>query len=944
MLWPIKIKTPNKEAAAESMIYSYRHGFSGFAAKMTESHAQYIAGLPGVIEVLPNILYKLQTTRSMEYLGLSRADSNSLLNVANQGDGVIIGVIDSGVWPESDSFSDTGLNPIPTRWRGRCDAGAQFNPSQHCNRKLIGARYFIDGFLAAYPGTPDLSKEYRSPRDSSGHGTHCASIAAGAMVDNINLHGLARGTARGAAPRARLAIYKVLWDDYITSADVLAAFDTAIYDGVDVLSVSLGITVVCSGGNSGPLYGTIENIAPWVINVAASTMDRSFPTNIYLGNLQSFTGQSMYVGEDTGSVDLYYQETAEIEELRYCETIREDEPWIEGRIVLCFTEKGDEGDILEASINVQSAGGLGLIATKKNFGSISTFHNRFPCVLVTFEVGTQILNYIRSTSGPKVRLLTTRTYTGIQASTQIASFSSRGPNTLSQSVLKPDIAAPGVDILAANIPSALGLRTVYNFQSGTSMATPHVAGIVALLKVVHPNWSPAAIRSAIVTKAWTTDPYSGETIFARGDIPKVADPFDYGGGIINPNSARNPGLIYDIGTQNYINYLCAMGYNTTSINQLTGGSNTCPTTLNSVLDLNLPSITVPNLRNQVTVRRTVTNVGNPSSTYDAVINPPQGEQASTFVASFSSRSPNTLSPSVLKPDTAAPGVDIVAADIPSALGLRIVYNFRSGTSMATPHVAGIVALLKVACPACSPAAIRSAIVTPGVHDFLDGMVDVNASTMPGSLVDEDNAVSKDSIDVRTMSVPHTSTESVNTTTMDLLFPNNMENDIGNNMGTRAETIPIVTPPPTYQESSSQVPCDTSFDPGCVEAESNIPLRKSARVTKLPSHLQDYDVSYSNSACLYLCLPLCAIVHGQQTLTLGRQFSKREIYLRGADPFDYGGGVINPNGAGDPGLIYDIGTQDYINYLCAMGYSETSIDQVLTGEHNTCPTTPILYWI
>ncbi|KAG8367759.1 hypothetical protein BUALT_Bualt16G0106200 [Buddleja alternifolia] len=130
------------------------------------------------------------------------------------------------------------------------------------------------------------------------------------------------------------------------------------------------------------------------------------------------------------------------------------------------------------------------------------------------------------------------------------------------------------------------------------------------------------------------------------------------------------------------------------------------------------------------------------------------------------------------------------------------------------------------------------------------MVDVNASTMPGSLVDEDNAVSKDSIDVRTMSVPHTSTESVNTTTMDLLFPNNMENDIGNNMGTRAETIPIVTPPPTYQESSSQVPCDTSFDPGCVEAESNIPLRKSARVTKLPSHLQDYDVSYSNSACLY----------------------------------------------------------------------------------------------
>ncbi|KAG8368301.1 hypothetical protein BUALT_Bualt15G0031300 [Buddleja alternifolia] len=155
------------------------------------------------------------------------------------------------------------------------------------------------------------------------------------------------------------------------------------------------------------------------------------------------------------------------------------------------------------------------------------------------------------------------------------------------------------------------------------------------------------------------------------------------------------------------------------------------------------------------------------------------------------------------------------------------------------------------------------------------MVDVNASTMPGSLVDEDNAVSKDSIDVRTMSVPHTSTESVNTTTMDLLFPNNMENDIGNNMGTRAETIPIVTPPPTYQESSSQVPCDTSFDPGCVEAESNIPLRKSARVTKLPSHLQDYDISYSNSACLYpLSASLCYSVRSSTLIVIFKDSTKR----------------------------------------------------------------------
>ncbi|KAG8381591.1 hypothetical protein BUALT_Bualt06G0137400 [Buddleja alternifolia] len=607
----------SKEAAADSMIYSYRHGFSAFAAKMTESQAQYIAGLPGVIEVLPNTLYKLQTTRSMEYLGLSPSDPNSLLNVANLGDGVIIGVIDSGVWPESDSFSDRGFSPIPTRWRGSCQSGQDFNPIEDCNTKLIGARYFIDGFRVAYPGTPDLSKEYISPRESNGHGTHCASTAAGSFVNNINFDGLAPGTARGASPRAFLAVYKVLWIGYLTSVDVLAAFDQAIYDGVDILSVSLG--------NPGPGYGTIVNVAPWVITVAASTMDRSFPTNIILENGLVFRGQSMYVGPDTGAVDLYYIEKPEIGSQRCCESIREDELGIAGKIVLCFTEKGSEGDIVQAGTNVRRAGGLGLIAAKNNFDGLSSLHgDAFPCVLVTFEVGTQILNFIRSTSVPRVQLRRTETYIGEQASTNVASFSSRGPNTLSPSVLKPDIAALGVDILAADIPSSLGLVTRYNFRSGTSMETPHVAGIVALLKVLCPDCSPAAIRSAIVTTAWTTDPYSRETIFAKGDIPKVADPFDYGGGVINPNGAGDPGLIYDIGTQEYINYLCAMGYTTTSINQLTGGSNTCPTTPVSVLDLNLPSITVPNLSGTVTKTRTVINVGTPSSTYNVAVDPPQG--------------------------------------------------------------------------------------------------------------------------------------------------------------------------------------------------------------------------------------------------------------------------------------------------------------------------------
>ncbi|CAA2969925.1 Subtilisin-like protease SBT5.4 [Olea europaea subsp. europaea] len=243
----------------------------------------------------------------------------------------------------------------------------------------------------------------------------------------------------------------------------------------------------------------------------------------------------------------------------------------------------------------------------------------------TSKTCLHIMILLRAFNDPKVRLKPTKTYTGKYASTNVVSFSSRCPNSLSSAVLKPDIAAPGVDILAAYITSEDNIRG-YDFLSGTSMATPHVAGIAALLKSMHPNWSPAAIKSALVTTAWTTDPYSGEPIFAGGDTKKIADPFDYGGGVTNPNGARNPGLVYDMGTQDYINYLCAMGYNETSIEQLVGKNPACDggAANHSILDMNLPSITIPNLKGSVTLKRTVTNVGNPNSEYEAVIDPPQG--------------------------------------------------------------------------------------------------------------------------------------------------------------------------------------------------------------------------------------------------------------------------------------------------------------------------------
>lgn len=203
--------------------------------------------------------------------------------------------IDAGIWPESRSFSDHGYKAIPPRWKGVCQLGQAWGGT-NCSRKIIGARYYAAGLNKA-----NLKKNYMSARDMNGHGTHTASTAAGAVVEGVSLHGLGAGVARGGAPRARLAVYKVAWEEergvYVATAAVLAALDDAIHDGVDILSLSLvvdedsfgalhavqkGITVVYAGGNSGPRPQVLFNTAPWVITVAASKIDRSFPTAITL--------------------------------------------------------------------------------------------------------------------------------------------------------------------------------------------------------------------------------------------------------------------------------------------------------------------------------------------------------------------------------------------------------------------------------------------------------------------------------------------------------------------------------------------------------------------------------------------------------------------------------------------------------------------------------------
>ncbi|KAL0547071.1 hypothetical protein IC582_016994 [Cucumis melo] len=388
-----------------------------------------------VVRVVPSSLYKVHTTRSWDFLGLSSSpsESSNLLHRA-KGDDVIIGVIDSGIWPESESFKDKGLGPIPSRWKATCESGEQFN-STNCNKKIIGARWFVKAFVADY-GREALAKEYLSPRDLHGHGTHTASTAAGSFVANINYHNNAAGTARGGAPLARLAIYKALWTNsgVGSSADILKAIDEAIHDGVDVLSISIGrsppfypeftelsdiafgsfhaitkgISVVCAAGNSGPSPQMVDNVAPWIFTVAANTIDRAFLSSI-LHPLQHyeiiplswynmilinhFKITSKYVGQSLleSKKDL----VAELVPGERCDQLSGNEAFINGKVVLCFPKLADYSTISKAAEVVVRANGTGIIVAGQQVDNnlLACISSPIPCILVDTIVGSKLLFY-----------------------------------------------------------------------------------------------------------------------------------------------------------------------------------------------------------------------------------------------------------------------------------------------------------------------------------------------------------------------------------------------------------------------------------------------------------------------------------------------------------------------------------------------------------------------
>ncbi|KAL5566768.1 hypothetical protein UlMin_029932 [Ulmus minor] len=645
----IKHKSPTSEADHRfkplSLFYTYDNALHGFTANLSPKELETLKKSPGFVSAYRDKIVTIDTTHTPEFLSLST--STGLWPASKYGENVIVGVVDSGVWPESESFKDHDMTPyIPAKWKGTCEEGQEFNSSL-CNFKLIGARFFNKGVIAA---NPNVTISMNSARDTMGHGTHTSSTAAGNYVSGASYFGYAKGVARGIAPLARVAMYKVLWDEGRYASDVLAGIDQAIADGVDVISISMGFDEVplyedpiaiasfaamekgvvfsSSAGNFGPSLGTLHNGIPWVLTVAAGTIDRSFAGTITLGNGLTIVGWTMFPASAiVENFPLVYNKT-----LSSCNSsdLLSNAP---SGIIIC----DNIGSLYDQIDVISSSKVLGAIFISNDTQIYELGGVTCPGAVIGPENGSTVIQYAESSGTPSVSIKFQQTFFGTKPAPAAAVYTSRGPSPSYPSILKPDIMAPGSLVLAAWIPNSqtaqigsnVALSSDYNIISGTSMACPHASGIAALLKGAHPEWSPAAIRSAMMTTANPLD-NNQNPIGDNGHIFEFASPLAMGSGQVDPNRALDPGLIYDATPQDYVNLLCSTNFTQKQILTITRSkAYSCS---NSSSDLNYPSFIVfydnSTASKTQNFERIVTNVGDGAATYTAAVVAPNGARIS----------------------------------------------------------------------------------------------------------------------------------------------------------------------------------------------------------------------------------------------------------------------------------------------------------------------------
>ncbi|KAL5217317.1 hypothetical protein ABZP36_018001 [Zizania latifolia] len=346
------------------------------------------------------------------------------------------------------------------------------------------------------------------------------------------------------------------------------------------------------------------------------------------GSAAEFDGESLYQPRNNTAgrqLPLVFPGLNGDPDSRDCSSLVEAE--VSGKVVLC--ESRSIVEHVEQGQTVSAYGGAGMILMNKRVEGYTTFADAhvLPASHVSFAAGSKIMSYIKSTPKPTASVTFRGTVMGSSPAPAVAFFSSRGPNKASPGVLKPDITGPGMNILAAWAPNEMhtefadGVSLSFFMESGTSMSTPHLSGIAAIIKGLHPTWSPAAIKSAIMTSSDVAD-HAGVPL--KDEQYRRASFYSMGAGYVNPSRAVDPGLVYDLHTNDYIAYLCGLGIGDDGVKEISHRRVSCAK-IKAITEaeLNYPSLVVKLLSQPITVHRTVTNVGKANSVYTAVVDMPK---------------------------------------------------------------------------------------------------------------------------------------------------------------------------------------------------------------------------------------------------------------------------------------------------------------------------------
>jgi subtilisin family serine protease len=700
--------------AAEVVGDPLRTVYGGLRLVVPANEVEAVLAIDGVIAVQNDQLQQPLTDSSPSFIGAD-ALYPQLGGAPNAGQGVIVGVLDTGAWPEHPSLVDHGnLAAPPAKADGTsraCNFGDNpLTPAVDpfvCNNKLIGGQSFLATYLSD-PGRAN-AEPYHTARDSNGHGTHTSTTAAGGPVDEASTLGVNRGAIHGIAPGAWVSIYKVCGIQGCYESDSAAAVQQAILDGVRVINFSIsggtdpfndpvelafldayaaGVFVSTSAGNEGPGASTANHLSPWTMSVAASTQVREFSSTLTVtgggGATATFTGASITAGVDQPLPVVLSSAPPYSNAL--CNAPA-PAGLFAGKIVAC--ERGGNARV-EKGFNVMQGGAAGMILYNPTLADIESDNHWLPTVHLAD--GTDLLAFLAANPDA------TASFTA-GAATQgqpdvMAAFSSRGP---AGEFIKPDVTAPGVQILAGHTPTPEAVTegpagNYFQAIAGTSMSSPHVAGAAALLAALNPNWTPGDIKSALMMTAATS--------VVKEDLVTPADPFDMGSGRIDLRVAANPGL--------------SVSASATEMAQLGNDP------LNAV-HLNIPSVNVPVLPGQVTTHRTFTNVSGQRARYDITATTPAGSSIKV--------SPKKID---LRPGHSATVEIVIESNAPSAQyfgAIELRARTRGMTDLHLPVAfvphQGTVALSS-SCdpPSISQNSTTTCTVTATNHGFTEATVDL----------------------------------------------------------------------------------------------------------------------------------------------------------------------------------------------------------------------------